>query len=134
MREILFKAKRVDNGEWVEGCLNDTGENSIKCSIHEHEHPFREHPVIPETVCQYTGMRDKNGQRIFEGDLIRYNDSVNGVGFFNTISSDCARVVFSYEYAGGWVADKNGKTVNIGTRSDKFEITGNIHDTAEATE
>lgn len=80
-REILFKAKRKDNGEWVEGyyradpdldgyfiCGWEYGysENGIE------REPFDEE-VYPSTICQYTGLTDKNGQKIWENDIVSIN-------------------------------------------------------------
>ena len=76
MREILFRGKRKDNGEWVKGDLRqdkDLGKSYISgwnyytdCAGAERE-PF-EHEVIPETVGQYTGVTDIFGDKGFEGD------------------------------------------------------------------
>lgn len=61
MREILFKAKRKDNGKWVEG---DAIHEPIGMSIrHEKNGMSVRVPVDPDTLCQYTGLTDKNGRR-----------------------------------------------------------------------
>ena len=64
-REILFKAKRTDNGEWVEGYLWSKRTIGYTSPVGNTD----EIVIDPETVCQYTGLKDKNGKKIFEGDV-----------------------------------------------------------------
>lgn len=130
MREILFKAKRVDNGEWMYGDLIRNNEHD--CAIYDcNEHDdYCGVPVNPDTVCQYTGLRDKNGQRIFEGDKVDYKEDgeVNGANMIVVFDGAC----FSKK-----LTTPSGAVFNISfdkLDQESLVVTGNIHDTTEATE
>lgn len=72
MREILFRGKRTDNGEWVEGCGIIATENWVSIlavidDLETNSADVEEYNVIPETVGKFIGLTDKNDKKIFEG-------------------------------------------------------------------
>ena len=115
MKEILFRGKRVDNGEWTEGYFFKSWYKVFLLWGMTGDCPNMEE-VVPETVGQFTGLCDKNGKKIFEGDIV---ESPNGTqGFIEWQNAECAFLV------------------NIGddwqTMDDcPYEVVGNIYDNAE---
>lgn len=129
-REILFKGKRVDNGEWVEGNLLE-GINSGTWLIQhwDEERGYCMDEVIPDTISQFTGLTDKNGVKIFEGDYIvcygglrleKYPD--RGVVVYN-VTSFCMQ-------AKTCNGDPWKFSINFSDGTE-IEVIGNIHDNHE---
>jgi uncharacterized phage protein (TIGR01671 family) len=135
MREILFRGKRTDNGEWVEGHLiwYEDGRaritpRHIDIFCHKRDERIIQHTayeVIPETIGQYTGLtakNNKNGNKIFEGDIVKYGNTIhkvifeqrNGTAYFGLVYNELETLPF------GHYQDLK-----------QIEVIGNIHDNPE---
>lgn len=137
MREILFRGKRIDNGEWVEGFLVVvgklyyilTGKVDITKGV-----AFERFEVIPSTVGQFTGLTDKDGVKIFEGDIVesKYTKKPYLVCF--------GEYTYTDEYgdeqdACGWCnKDWDGYITALGSPYAWATVIGNIHDNPELLE
>ena len=123
MREFLLRGKRTDNGEWVKGYLYITHIGAHEIGSYDAEINIERvtFDVIPETVGQYTGLTDKNGKRIFEGDIVSLvkHDGL----IYKVVYVPCR-----YELV-------NSKGVNCFVldiyKSENIEVIGNIHDNPE---
>lgn len=120
MIEILFKAKRKDNREWVEG-YHTINHNNGKAYITIHVCDVENNDIIdPSTVCQYTGKKDKNGVRAFECDKV-YDPNENRIFV----------IKWDKEIASFVLLDENGWMNKEITRLSYCEVIGNIHDKEE---
>ena len=143
MREILFRGKRPDNGEWVEGWyeMYPFGRWPVKTSIIPSEGAKAGHyehvEVDSSTVGQYTGLKDKNGQRIFEGDMIKpFDDEIDKmvVEFRQGQFLLCLYGERGYMAEYGWEESGNYgcfEAEPLSSYGDDIEVIGNIHDSPE---
>lgn len=145
-REIFFKAKRIDNGEWVEGCIviDQSRLNIFKYRIQPIESGVLYAPPIdPDTLCQYTGFTDKNGKKIWENDILRYSYDYDGSPFLKDGEEIKYRAgaVFWSEWRGSWAVCGRGnkKCTNndvfkYNRNPNRTEVIGNIFDNPELLE
>lgn len=128
-REILFRGKTIYSGIWVEGDLvqRTDADGSKHYLIENNEFSeYRSYEVIPESVGQFTGLLDKNGKRIFEGDILKL--TYDGYSFNCEVKfKDGAFLVYKDNAFNGGDADM---TLIGWLKHDDyvFEIIGNIHD------
>lgn len=158
MREILFRGKRTFNGEWVEGNYilqndNEPQRSNYMKSYIKLRNFVNMYEVIPETIGQYTGLTDKNGTKIFEGDIIRYADMYDYNCYLESLDNTeiygkcdfgdiwtVGEVVYGIEM--GYPAfdlnkhdwDCNGLFELDGSGQYFYEVIGNIYDNPELLE
>ena len=122
MREILFRGKK-QNGEWLHGDLVHYGDKILIFSENAQNSPDY-YEVEPETVGQFTGLTDKNGVKIFEGDIVKANFPYAKTGF---VEFDKKRCSFYVKPTDGFAAYDKGYKMN----ANKLEIISNIHENPE---
>ena len=96
IENIKFKAFSLDNGEWVEGNLRTSKSGNAMIIPIEYSGTF---PVVPSTVCQFTGMKDSEGNEIWEGDILEgesKSEVVYTKGTFTISFIGYNKRVFSY--------------------------------------
>lgn len=130
MREILFRGKETFNGEWVEGYYEfgydaETEKPSHYMWVLNHTEKYGEmFMVLPETVGQYTGLTDKNGKKIFEGDILDCGDRIVFVTWHERCGTwDCDFI----RYKGNLCSNR----INNIDWKYRANIIGNIHDNPE---
>lgn len=133
MREILFRGKRTKTGGWCEGLLFHHCEKSSSIWSDELDRAVW---VDPETVGQFTGLTDKNGNRIFEGDIIRYitPDTARATGVVRFGEYDTGGTIgigFHVEWVTregtGWLR----RDIGFWAKYRDIEVISNIHDNPE---
>lgn len=122
MREILFRGKRIEDGEWIYGgyshCANDNTVFITVMGKDKISYMGCHQQIQPETIGQYTGLTDKNGKKIFEGDIITDIEKIAYV-----IRYDHELVAYTAKQLGGGL---NGQCFLFLLNG--IEIIGNIHD------
>lgn len=132
MREILFRAKEISTDKWVEGYLVKISENDYRIATEEDiswsytklgDYDGIMTRVAPETICQYTGLTDKNGNKIWENDVVK--------NVTECVVYKCSYNLYNCEYQ----FNNKNESFGMGYASiHKFEVIGNIFDNPELLE
>lgn len=151
MKEILFRAKRLEDGKWVEGFYYKINETTYAFADDYEKNPVPTHHYIlfermtdwglpnqmyqvevdGKTVCQYTGLNDKNGKKIFENDILKisYTDGQENYTEITEVNFEEKSASFS---PWNWEYDCDG--CDLYCHIEEIEIIGNIFDYPELLE
>ena len=141
-REILFRGKRTDNVEWVEGDLlhYKSGEMAICKGFSKYGYEATEiigrYKVLPETVGQYTGLTDNNNRKIFEGDIVKCTDTINDFEFNAVVEFGNPNGEYNWGYQLKFISGEESNFdilcwVDMEETGAYIEVIGNIHDNPE---
>ena len=142
----LFRGRRIDNGEWVEGYLVVTPEDKegkefaywiisgLDYMGSIYDAPMAAEPVDPATVGEYTGLKDKNGKRVFEGDIVVYDNTP-----YNAYGHRVIGAIVWRKWAWKLKYTEYGSVFHYAIGSEDFfhaksEVIGSIHDNPELLE
>ena len=123
MREILFRGKRTDNKQWVEGFYALIGElNPNAYIITDNGNMIR---VAHKSISEFTGLTDKNGNKIFEGDIVGYYSNYRkkydiGTVKYGDFNCSCCQGVYGWFFENGDIREHSA-----------YEVLGNIYDNPE---
>ena len=137
-REIKFRGKRIKNGEWVYGDLlqKNSGRKVIMTNLHtwgdnpDDVEPYGEYITVdPNTVGQFTGLKDKNGKEIYEGDIVKTPllDPIFG----DILADAWCNALIRFNQGSFVVSYYNSHNIYLQDLCDKIELLGNIHDNPE---
>ena len=136
IREVIFRGKRTDNGKWVKGYLYITHIGAHEIGSYDAEINIDRFTfdVIPETVGQYTGITDKNGRKIFEGDIVDVSENPQFIyvgvalyryGLFNVVYDKSCFMKCK-------ITEKNDeKGLYHFLETEQYQVVGNIFDNTE---
>ena len=149
MREILFKAKRIDNGEWVEGYVFDDGFVDSKrmfvggLVIMDYKGTADDrwkvgtafYEVDPNTICQYTGLTDKNGNKIWENDVVKFEDcEMSTESGYGDCFVNVGKIAYDTDTMSYFITDRITVDMEDMDIKNDIEVIGNAFDNTELIE
>jgi|WetSurMetagenome_2_1015567.scaffolds.fasta_scaffold525232_1 uncharacterized phage protein (TIGR01671 family) len=124
MREIEFRGKRVDNGEWGYGYYYVLSDGTHRIYNYFNGGNYQ---IFPKTICEYIGRKDKNNQKIYEGDIVK-------VKYSDTFKEFIGIVQYRENHACFYIENKTGLEKFLGTNYYLYEVIGNVYENTELLE